>query len=178
MKQPGAKLLSGLLILAALLLITLRLPRMESAPGPTELPAATQAAEVPTPAASPDYAGDYSYTDGTGRLDEYGTYASTEDVAYYIHLYGHLPDNYITKAEAEEAGWDAGQGNLWEVAEGMSIGGDPFGNREGLLPAGETYYECDVNYSGGYRGDDRIVFSEDGDVYYTADHYESFTRLY
>ena len=174
MRKPSKKLLSGLLPLVVLLL-ELLLPRPAPEPAPTELPAA---AELPTPTASPDYEGDYSYTDGAGALEEYGTYASTEDVACYIHAFGHLPDNYITKAEAEAAGWDAGQGNLWEVAEGMSIGGDRFGNREGLLPAGETYYECDVNYQGGFRGAERILYSSDGLIYYTDDHYESFTRLY
>ena len=62
----------------------------------------------------------------------------------------------------------------------MSIGGDKFGNREGLLPKedGRQYYECDVNYQGGYRGAERIVFSNDGLIFYTDDHYNSFTQLY
>ncbi|MBQ7783510.1 MAG: ribonuclease, partial [Oscillospiraceae bacterium] len=66
--------------------------------------------------------------------------------------------------------------NLWEVAEGMSIGGDRFGNYEGILPEGD-YTECDVNYSGGFRGSERLVFSDEG-IYYTNDHYASFTQLY
>ena len=101
-----------------------------------------------------------------------------EDVAYYLHTYGHLPDNYITKAEAEDAGWNSYEGNLWDVAYGASIGGDRFGNYEGQLPKGEKYYEADVNYEGGYRGGERIVYTEDGDIWYTADHYESFEKLY
>ncbi|MGN1069057.1 MAG: ribonuclease domain-containing protein [Candidatus Fimadaptatus sp.] len=62
----------------------------------------------------------------------------------------------------------------------MSIGGDRFGNREGLLPdaRGRQYYECDVNYDGGYRGGERIVFSSDGLIYYTCDHYNTFALLY
>jgi len=126
--------------------------------------------------ALPDYAGDFSYTGDEPEED--GTYSGTEDVAYYLHVYGHLPNNYITKDEAEDAGWISSEGNLWEVAYGASIGGDRFGNREGLLPEGEQYYECDVNYSGGYRGEERLVYTDDGDVYYTADHYESFEKLY
>ena len=141
-------------------------------------PTADQPTDAQPEATYPDYAGDYSYTDGIGELDEYGTYSGAEDVAYYLHVFGHLPDNYITKAQAEDAGWVSTEGNLWDVAYGMSIGGDRFGNREGLLPVGETYYECDVNYTGGYRGEERIVYSDDGDVYYSADHYESFTKLY
>ena len=105
-------------------------------------------------------------------------YTEVEDVAYYLHTYGHLPDNYITKAEAEDAGWNSSAGNLWDVAYGSSIGGDRFYNNEGQLPKGERYYEADVNYDGGYRGGERIVYTDDGDIWYTSDHYESFERLY
>ena len=113
-------------------------------------------------------------------LDEFGTYTSKEDVAEYIHTYGHLPDNFITKKEAKALGWVSKEGNLAEVAPGMSIGGDYFGNYEGLLPEedGRDYYECDIDSDGGYRGAKRIVFSNDGLIYYTEDHYESFELLY
>ncbi len=105
------------------------------------------------------------------------TYTAPEDVAEYLYLYGELPENYISKKDARELGWESSEGNLWEVAPGMSIGGDYFGNYEGLLPEGH-YRECDVNYDGGYRGSERIIFGEDGSIYYTDDHYESFTQLY
>ena len=107
-------------------------------------------------------------------------YDTPEEVAEYLHLYGELPPNYITKEEARDLGWDNSRGNLRDVAPGMSIGGDYFGNYEGMLPEkkGRRYTECDVNYEGGYRGGERIVFSNDGLIYYTDDHYESFTLLY
>ena len=113
-------------------------------------------------------------------LAEDGSYTSPDDVAEYLHFYGHLPDNFITKNEARNLGWDSQAGNLDEVAPGMSIGGDTFGNREGLLPKadGRNYYECDVNYEGGYRGGERIVYSNDGLIFYTDDHYKSFEQLY
>ena len=111
-------------------------------------------------------------------LDEDGWYYSTEDVALYLYTYGELPDNFITKKEAQSMGWDNKKGNLWEVADGMCIGGDYFGNKEGLLPEEDDYTECDVNYEGGFRGAERIVFSDDGDIYYTGDHYKSFEQLY
>ena len=110
--------------------------------------------------------------------DEDGWYYSTEDVALYLYTYGELPDNFITKKEAQKLGWDNKKGNLWEVADGMCIGGDYFGNYEGLLPEEDDYTECDVNYEGGYRGAERIIFSDDGDIYYTGDHYKSFEQLY
>ncbi|MCI8984176.1 MAG: ribonuclease [Hungatella sp.] len=113
-------------------------------------------------------------------VEESGVYTSKEEVALYIHLYGHLPDNYITKREAEALGWDSRAGNLWEVAPGMSIGGSRFGNYEGALPdkEGRKYYECDIDYEGGYRGAKRMIYSDDGLIFYTEDHYESFEELY
>ena len=120
-------------------------------------------------------------TDNTASdvtVTEDGWYSTPEEVALYIHTYGDLPDNFITKKEAEQLGWDSKKGNLWDVAEGMSIGGDHFGNYEGLLPEEDSYTECDVNYNGGYRGSERIIFSDDGDIYYTGDHYKSFEQLY
>jgi ribonuclease T1 len=113
-------------------------------------------------------------------IDEDGTYTDPYLVAEYIHRYNKLPSNYITKNEARESGWESDKGNLWEVTDKKSIGGDIFGNREGLLPKkeGRIYYECDVNYNGGYRGPERIVYSNDGLIFYTNDHYDSFTQLY
>ncbi len=114
------------------------------------------------------------------KIDENGTYNDPYLVAEYLHTYNKLPANFITKKEASNLGWQSDKGNLWDVTDKMSIGGDKFGNREGLLPKkdGRIYYECDVNYEGGYRGAERIVFSNDGLIFYTEDHYKSFTQLY
>lgn len=112
-------------------------------------------------------------------LPEDGEYSSKEDVALYIYLYGHLPDNYITKKEAEKLGWPGG--SLEPYAPGKCIGGSRFGNYEGLLPEkeGRTYTECDIDTLGAEkRGAKRIVFSNDGLIYYTEDHYQSFELLY
>ena len=113
-------------------------------------------------------------------VDESGGYTSKDEVAAYLNTYGHLPDNYITKNEAKALGWDSKEGNLGEVAPGKSIGGDYFGNYEGNLPeaSGRKYYECDIDTDGGYRGAKRIVYSSDGLIYYTEDHYETFELLY
>ncbi len=113
-------------------------------------------------------------------ISEDGTYTTKKEVAEYINLYGHLPSNFITKKEAKNLGWVSSEGNLNEVAPGMSIGGDYFGNYEGLLPEAEDrdYYECDIDFDGTYRNEKRIVFSNDGLIYYTEDHYESFELLY
>ena len=111
--------------------------------------------------------------------DEDGSYTTKEDLALYIHLYGHLPPNFITKDEARAAGWNGG--SLEPYCPGKCIGGDRFGNREGQLPRekGRVWTECDVNTLGKRsRGAERIVFSNDGLIYYTGDHYESFEQLY
>lgn len=108
-----------------------------------------------------------------------GAYTSKDDVARYLFTYGELPPNFITKQAARDLGWVAQEGNLWEVSDQLSIGGDRFGNREKLLPdkPGRIYYECDIDYQGGRRGAKRIVYSNDGLVFYTDDHYESFTQI-
>lgn len=113
-------------------------------------------------------------------IDEDGIYTSKDEVAAYIHEYGHLPSNFITKKQAKKLGWVSSEGNLGKVAPGKSIGGDYFGNYEGNLPEakGRDYYECDIDSTGGYRGAKRIVFSDDGLIYYTEDHYETFELLY
>ena len=112
-------------------------------------------------------------------VTEDGHYNSKDEVALYIFTYQKLPGNYLTKSEAEDLGWVSSKGNLDEVAPGMSIGGNRFGNYEGLLPDAKnrTWTECDINYEGGFRGAERIVFSNDGLIYYTADHYETFEKI-
>ena len=119
-------------------------------------------------------------SDAGVTVTETGNYTSKEEVALYLHLYGRLPSNYITKQEAEDLGWSAKEGNLWDVAYGKVIGGNKFGNYEGNLPEkkGRKYYECDVNYEGGYRDANRIVFSNDGLIFFTDDHYNTFEQLY
>ncbi|MDO5028841.1 MAG: ribonuclease domain-containing protein [Bacillota bacterium] len=102
-------------------------------------------------------------------------YYDLDQVASYVKTFGSLPKNYITKAEAKDLGWSV------ENSQGLVIGGDEFYNREGLLPkkSSRTYYEADL--SSGYkddRGPERLVFSNDGLIFYTKDHYKSFEQLY
>ena len=117
--------------------------------------------------------------DSQPAIAEDGSYTSKDEVALYIHTYGHMPENYITKDEAYDLGWKS-EGTLDEVAPGMSIGGDYYGNYEGVLPdePGREYHECDIDYESGNRNGKRIVYSNDGNIYYTEDHYNSFEHLY
>ena len=113
----------------------------------------------------------------TPPIDENGTYTTKDDVALYIHTYGKLPQNFITKKAAKKLGWEGG--SLEDYAPGKCIGGDYFGNYEGLLPEDKEYHECDIDTLGkSKRGAKRIIYSDDGYIYYTGDHYESFELLY
>lgn len=103
-----------------------------------------------------------------------------QQIVNYLDAYGELPENFITKKEAQALGWDSQYNYVGEVAPGKSIGGDRFGNYERLLPSkkGRTWYECDANYRGKKRGAERVLFSSDGLYYYTSDHYRTFTQMY
>ena len=114
------------------------------------------------------------------HVERDGQYTSKEEVAAYLNKFSALPGNYITKEQARKLGWVSSRGNLNEVAPGKSIGGDRFGNYEQLLPVkkGRKYFECDIDYHGGRRNAKRIIFSNDGLIYYTEDHYNTFELLY
>ena len=179
-KKQIIRIVLLLVVILALAYVTRHMSSGEPAAAPTDAPAAGLTLVTPAPQtpAPPETAAPEPAETADALPTEEGSYTDVEDVAYYLHTYGHLPDNYITKSEAEDAGWNSYEGNLWDVAYGMSIGGDRFGNYEGQLPKGERYYEADVNYEGGYRGGERIVYTDDGDIWYTSDHYESFEKLY
>ena len=155
-----------------------RLETTQAAPD-TEAPVtegpATEAPATEAPATEPAV----PETEAALSVTEDGVYDSKEEVALYIHLFGHLPSNYITKKEAEKLGWPGG--SLEPYAPGKCIGGGRFGNYEGLLPdaKGRVWTECDIDTRGAKsRGAKRIVFSNDGLIYYTGDHYEHFELLY
>ena len=154
----------ALVLLAALLLLT-----------GCSLPAVTEdIAELPLADAVPE-------TEKTVPEEEpAGPIIEPQAIADYLFTYGRLPDNFITKKEAQELGWDSTRNYVSDVAPGKSIGGDRFGNYEGVLPKvkGRTYYEADCYYTKGKRTAERIVYSSDGHVWYTEDHYVTFTELF
>lgn len=133
------------------------------------LPAGSPSAPVSADA-SPE-ASALSVTEGVAYYDP-------DSVVLYLHRFGQLPPNYITKEEARALGWSGG--SVERYREGAAIGGDRFSNREGVLPRadGRTYTECDL-YTFGMdsRGAFRLVFSNDGLYFYTEDHYNTFTEL-
>ena len=189
------------LLILLLLLTALLLPRRDIAVSPADEPTAAAAAgslnpvstphapsaaelskkkksKTPTPSPAPAKPAD-SKASGAELLPEDGSYTTKEDVALYLIQYGHLPSNFITKKEAREAGWQGG--SLEKVLPGMCIGGDYYGNYEKQLPTakGRRWTECDINTLGKRsRGAERLIFSNDGLIYYTGDHYNNFIQLY
>lgn len=150
-------------------------PSCTAAPASDAVPATDAPSDAEADAVSPSE----SDKPSPAALDEGGEYTSAEDVALYLHLYAHLPQNFITKKDARALGWNGG--GLDDYADGKCIGGDRFGNYEGLLPdaPGREYHECDIDtLHAASRGAKRIVYSNDGLIYYTEDHYESFILLY
>ena len=179
------------LLLALLLTFSLVSCSESSSSAPQQEKPATEETVAPESAAPESAAPDATAPESAApeetqeepAIPEDGSYTSAEDVALYIYTYGHLPDNYITKKEARKLGWE--KGGLEPYAPGKSIGGDRFGNYfgnyEGLLPEadGREYTECDIDTLGAKsRGAKRIVFSNDGLIFYTSDHYESFVLMY
>ena len=103
-------------------------------------------------------------------VEEDGLYTSMQEVGAYLYLYHKLPPNFATKSIFDKS-------NV-TPANKLSTGGDTFFNREGILPANKSYRECDIDYSGGSRNKKRIVYSvSDWTIFYTSDHYESFSIL-
>ena len=166
------------------------LPEEEEAPAPqpeetlldSQAPPAVEDAPAILPAVDqqPPVSEVLSPVEQPPVLPEDGQYDDKDNVALYIHLYGKLPFNYVTKKDAEALyGWQGGA--LDVIAPGKAIGGSYYGNYEGLLPDadGREWTECDIGTIGQTkRGAERIVFSNDGLIYYTPDHYESFELLY
>ncbi len=117
----------------------------------------------------------YEEDDYSSQIDEDGEYTTARDVAEYIHTYHKLPSNYMSESEAKKKGWKSYE---CPAKYGIMIGGKHFSNREGLLPERNDYCECDVDYDGDLRGRQRLIYTKDGTVYYTNDHYASFEQLY
>jgi hypothetical protein len=121
--------------------------------------------------------GSYLFSNGVSARENPLT--DFTEVARYIKAHHELPQNFITKDDAKKIGWQPGRKDLDKVAPGKSIGGDVFSNREKKLPVkkGRIWREADINYHGGKRGKDRILFSNDGLIYKSEDHYQTFTKI-
>ncbi|MBD8018618.1 ribonuclease domain-containing protein [Kaistella pullorum] len=117
-----------------------------------------------------------SASKSSGNNSEIDELTAEKLVVDFVQTHKKLPEYYLTKGEARNKGWVASKGNLCDVLPGRAIGGDKFSNREKTLPTGAQYFEADVNYTCGRRNADRIVFTENGDVWLTHDHYKTFQK--
>jgi len=136
-------------------------------------------AAVTTPPAAAAPAAPAEKPGTAGEQEKEDPIISPQGIADYIFEHGELPPNFITKKEAMALGWQKKYKTVAQAAPGKSIGGDRFGNYQGKLPRkhGRTWYEADCNYISGNRKEERIVYSSDGLVYYTGDHYQTFTEM-
>jgi len=102
--------------------------------------------------------------------------SSEQVVIPYLKAHHRLPDYYLTKEAAREQGWSPEKGNLCDVLPGKIIGGDHFFNRDGQLPdkRGRKWFEADLNYDCATRNADRLLYSNDGLIFVTYDHYRTF----
>ena len=103
----------------------------------------------------------------------------TDGADWWLKYKGTLPDYYITKKDAEKLGWDRKKGNLDEIAPGKMIFGGIYRNDDGHLPdaPGRIWYEADINYKWGHRNRSRLLFSNDGLMFVTYDHYGTFQEI-
>lgn len=184
-------------LISALALAILLAFSLSACIGNTEAPSSSGASASSSASASassvysaPTAIGDDSYAENHLVSEPYtppdisvtkdGEYTDKDSVALYIHTFGTVPSNYVSKTKARNAGWVNTKGNLWDVLPGKSIGGGGFYNDDGMMPdaPGREWFECDIDYEGGFRNAKRIVYSTDGLIYYTDDHYNTFQRLY
>ncbi len=175
MKRILAFLLSFLLVMSVLLGCGNDKKQTKPAAAPAKVTVQVDGSKAKAKAAQDNYKANSEKI----SINESGAYTDKVRVAAYINKFSKLPHNYITKGEAKKLGWQT-KGTLDKVAPGKSIGGDKFGNYEGVLPKkqGRVYRECDIDYKKGNRNAKRIVYSNDGLIYYTSDHYKTFSKLY
>ena len=98
---------------------------------------------------------------------------------FWLAHYGKLPDYYISKEELYALGWK-GSKTISSKAPGKMVFGGVYNNDDGHLPSalGRIWYEADINYYKGRRNQHRILFSNDGLIFVTYDHYQTFYEIY
>ena len=110
-----------------------------------------------------------------GSATKFGVFGAD----WYIKVYGKLPSYYITSEQAKNEGWNSKKGDLFIKCPGRMIFGGIYQNRNGHLPTApnRVWYEADINYEFGFRGTERILFSNDGLMFVTYDHYHTFIEV-
>ena len=95
-----------------------------------------------------------------------------------LMLKNDFPDYYILKEEALTKGWKPGKWLSNFVPEKMIISGRYYNDNQHLPQSvGRVWYEADINYKSGKRNGQRILWSNDGLIFVTYDHYETFYEI-
>lgn len=102
----------------------------------------------------------------------------TDGADYWLKYYGSLPDYYISSAQLEALGWEYGD-RPSKFAPGKMLGGGIYDNEDRKLPhrIGRIWREADINYTPGKRNRHRILWSNDGLIFVTYDHYHTFYEI-
>lgn len=106
------------------------------------------------------------------------TYEGINGADYTLTHENTLPNYYLSKAELIDTGWKPGKfPSNW--VPGKMLAGGIYNNKNQHLPetAGRTWYEADINYYSGKRNSSRILYSNDGLVFATFDHYSTFSEI-
>ena len=97
---------------------------------------------------------------------------------YWIKYVASLPKYYITKDELIALGWKQGKSPA-KFAPGKMATMGIYRNDDNHLPQipGRIWYEADINYYSGRRNGHRLLWSNDGLLFVTYDHYETFLEI-
>ncbi len=97
---------------------------------------------------------------------------------YWIKYFGELPKYYVTKNEAKSSGWRQSKSPENYIPDKMIMGGI-YHNKNDHLPnaPGRIWYEADINYYEGKRNGHRFLWSNDGLMFVTYNHYETFYEI-
>jgi ribonuclease len=166
-------------------------PRADHATGSEPATTSRETSPARSPARGVDDAQlDQSQTSGAGRSNAHnaaefaklnqslGVAQAAEPLIESLRATGRLPANYVTKSAAVAAGWTPGK-PVGSAIPGAQIGGDVFQNTSSILPStpGRVWYETDVGLSStvsrSKQPGTRLLYSNDGLLYVTSDHYNS-----
>ncbi len=102
----------------------------------------------------------------------------TSGADWWLRHYGQLPDNYHSESDLRALGWKQGDSPVKFAPEKMVTRGE-YENMNGHLPdaPGRVWYEADINYYSGKRNGHRILWSNDGLLFVTYDHYRTFIEV-
>ena len=106
------------------------------------------------------------------------TINSIDGADWWIANIGELPKYYASYEYALSKGWRPRKWPSNFIPNQMITRGQYF-NDDGHLPSapGRVWFEADINYKLGKRNSQRVLWSNDGLIFVTYDHYETFYEI-